>query len=39
MPIENLNSDVLMMELSEDRYRCDAADLLLPPELRSIFIQ
>jgi cation diffusion facilitator CzcD-associated flavoprotein CzcO len=31
VPIENLNSDVLMMEPAEDRYRCDAADLLLPP--------
>jgi hypothetical protein len=39
VPIENLNSDVLMMEPAEDRYRSDATDLLLPPELRSIFIQ
>ena len=28
MPIENLNPDVLMMEPAEDRYRCDAAELL-----------
>ena len=39
VPSQNLNPDVLMMEPAEDRYRCDAADLLLPPELRSIFIQ
>ena len=39
VPIENLNPDVLMMEPAEDRYRSDATDLLLPPELRSIFTQ
>jgi site-specific DNA recombinase len=39
VPIENLNSDVLMMEPAEDRYRSDATDLLLPPEFRSIFTQ
>jgi hypothetical protein len=36
---KNLNPDVLMMEPAEDRYRSDATDLLLPPGLRSIFIQ
>ena len=36
---KNLNPDVLMMEPAEDRYRSDATDLLLPPELRSIFVQ
>jgi hypothetical protein len=39
VPIENLNSDLLMIEPAEDRYRSDATDLLLPPELRSTFTQ
>jgi hypothetical protein len=28
-----------MMEPAEDRYRCEAAELLGPPKIRSIFIQ
>ncbi len=28
-----------MMEPAEDRFRCDAAELLGPPKIRSIFIQ
>ncbi len=28
VPIQNLNPDVMMMEPAEDRYRCDAAELL-----------
>ena len=39
VPIQNLNPDVLMMEPAEDWYRCDAADLLRPPKIWSIFIQ
>jgi hypothetical protein len=37
--IQNLNPDVLMVDTAEDRYRCDAAELLRPPKIRSIFIQ
>jgi hypothetical protein len=40
VPIQNLNPDVLMMEPPlDDWYRCDVADLLRPPKIRSIFIQ
>jgi hypothetical protein len=39
VPIQNLNPDVLMVDTAEDRYRCDAAELLRPPKIRSIFIQ
>ena len=39
MPIQNLKPDVLMMEPAEDWYRCDAADLVRPPKIWSIFIQ
>jgi hypothetical protein len=39
VPIQNLNPDVLMMEPAEDWYRCDAAELLRPPKIRSILIQ
>jgi hypothetical protein len=31
--------NVLIMEPAEDRYRCDAAELLGPPKTWSIFIQ
>jgi hypothetical protein len=34
-----LNPDVLMMKPAEDWYRCDAAELLRPAKIRSIFIQ
>ncbi|MGB3551267.1 MAG: hypothetical protein WA993_11285 [Candidatus Binatus sp.] len=36
---QNLNPDVMMMEPSKDRNRCYTADLLLPAEIRSIFVQ
>jgi hypothetical protein len=39
VPIQNLNPDVLMVEPAEDWYRCDAAELLRPPKIRSVFIQ
>jgi hypothetical protein len=39
VPIQNLNPDVLVMEPTEDWYRCDAADLLRPAKIRSIFVQ
>ena len=39
VPIENLNPDILMMQPAEDRYRCDAAGLLSPSKMWSIFIQ
>jgi hypothetical protein len=39
VPIQNLDPDVLMMEPAEDWYRCDAAGLLRPSKIRSIFIQ
>ena len=39
VPIQKLNPDVLMVDTAEDRYRCDAAELLRPPKIRSIFIQ
>ena len=38
-PIQNLNPDVLMMGSAEDRYRCDATELLGPAKIRSIFVQ
>jgi hypothetical protein len=38
VPIQNLNTDVLMMETAEDWYRCNAAELLRPPKIRSVFI-
>ena len=39
VPIQNLNPDVLMVEPAEDWYCCDAAELLRPPKIRSVFIQ
>jgi len=39
VPVQNLNADVLMMESAEDWYRRDAAELLPPSKLWSIFIQ
>ncbi len=39
VPIQNPNSDVLMMEPAEDWYRGNAADLLFAPKIRSIVIQ
>jgi hypothetical protein len=39
VPIQNLNSDVLMMEPAEDWYRSDAAHLLDPSKIWNIFIQ
>jgi hypothetical protein len=39
VPIQNLNSDVLMMEPAEDWYRCSAAVLLSPSKIWSIFVQ
>ena len=36
---KTLNPDVLLMEPAEDRYRCDAAELLSPSKMWSIFIQ
>ena len=39
VPTQNLKPDILMMEPAEDWLRCDAADLLRPPKIRSIFIQ
>ena len=39
VPIGNLNPDVLMMKPAEDRYRCDAAELLGASKIWSIFIQ
>ena len=36
---QNLKPEVLMMELAEDRYRRDTADLLDPAKIRSIFVQ
>ena len=39
VPIQNLNPDVSMVEPAEDWYRCDAAEPLRPPKIRSIFIQ
>ena len=39
VPIQNLNPDVLMVDTAEDWYRCDAAELLRPAKIRSIFIQ
>jgi hypothetical protein len=38
VPIQNLNPDVLMMEPAEHWYRCDAAELLRPAKIWSIFI-
>ena len=37
--IQNLKPDILMMQPAEDWNRCDAADLLRRPKIRSIFIQ
>ena len=37
--IQNLNPEVLMVEPAEDWYRCDAAELLRPPKMRSVSIQ
>ena len=39
VPSQNLNPDLLMMEPTEDWYRCDAPDLLRPAKIRSIFVQ
>jgi hypothetical protein len=39
VPIQNLNSDVLMMEPAEDWYRSDAAGLLRSPKIWSVFVQ
>ena len=39
MLIQNLNPHVLMMEPAEDRYRCDAAELLGSSKIWSIFVQ
>jgi hypothetical protein len=39
VPSQNLDPDVLMMEPAEHRYRCDAAGLLLPSKIWSVFIQ
>ena len=39
VPSQNLNPDILMMEPAEDWYRCDSADILSRPKIRSIFIQ
>ena len=39
LPVQNLNPDVLMMEHAEDWYSCDAAGLLSPSKMWSIFIQ
>src|SRR5208337_3650518 len=39
VPIQNLNPNVLTMESAEDWYCCDAADLLRPPKIRSIFMR
>ena len=39
VPSQNLNPDVLMMEPAEHRYRCDAAGLLPPSKIWSVFIQ
>ena len=39
VPSQNLKPDILMMEPAEDRYRCDAPDLLYPAKIRSIFVQ
>jgi len=36
---QNLNSDVLMMESTEDWYRRDGAELLRSPKIRRIFFQ
>jgi SAM-dependent methyltransferase len=36
---QNLNSDVLMMESTEDWYRCDGAELLRSPKIRRILFQ
>jgi MFS family permease len=38
VPIQNLNSDIVVMQAAEDRNRHDASDLLRPPKVRSIFI-
>src|SRR5258708_4924150 len=39
VPSQNLDPDVLMMEPAEHRYRCDAAGLLPPSKIWSVFIQ
>jgi hypothetical protein len=35
---QNLNPDVSVMESAENRYRCDAAELLQPPKIRRILL-
>jgi hypothetical protein len=39
VPSQNLNRNVLMMQLAEDWDRCDAAELVPPPELWSVLLQ
>jgi len=36
---QNLNSDVLMMESTEDWYRRDGAELLRTPKIRCVLVQ
>jgi hypothetical protein len=36
---QNLNPDVSVMESAENRYLCDAAELLRPPKIRRILLQ
>ena len=38
VPIQNLNSDILMMKAAEDWYCCDAAELLRSPKFWSVLI-
>jgi hypothetical protein len=35
----NLNRDVLMMQPAKGWQRCDAAELLPPPKIRSILVE
>jgi hypothetical protein len=39
VPIQSLNPDVLMMEPAEDWHRCNAAGLLRPPKIWSVFVR